>query len=107
MLVGRAQESNKVTPKYASEGRRRKGRRKSITDFHHVRHQTKQHWREAAGDAGLGSAGQTAHQVLYEEAATELLLEINANKETEAWKVFRHKGKSRGRTWMSVAAGCK
>jgi len=36
-----------------------------------------------AHNAGLGSAGQTAHHALCEEVATELLLEININKEIE------------------------
>lgn len=44
----------------------------------------KQDWREVTDDAGLGSAGQTAHHALCKEAATELLLEININKKMEA-----------------------
>lgn len=58
----------------------------------------KQDWREVADDAGLGCAGQTAHHALCKEAATELLLEININKEMEARRIPKSKGKNQWRS---------
>lgn len=55
-----------------------------------------------AADAGLGSAGHTAHHVLCQESATELLLELDMYQETEAWKVLRSKGKSNRRVWRPI-----
>lgn len=63
----------------------------------------KQDCREVADDAGLGSEGQTAHHTLCKEAAKELLLEININKETEACRILKSKGKSSGRVQRSLA----
>lgn len=83
MPVSRAQESNKTRHKNTHlEGEEgRKGGKKLLSPCETS--DRKQDWRKVANDAGLGSAGQTAHHAPCEKAATELLLDININKEME------------------------
>lgn len=65
MLVGRARQSNvmplKNTHLEGGEGRKNL---KQVTRLHVVRHRQKVRLEEVAADAGLGSAGHTAHHVL-------------------------------------------
>lgn len=86
MLVGIAQESNKTQHRNMRlEGGERKKKEEGNHRFSPCETSDgKQDWREVASDAGLGFSRQTACHMLCEEADTELLFEININKEIEA-----------------------